>query len=675
MKVQSLSDELVTRVTTLKELPEKPSPEYYIFEFGPFTLNTKEKQLLKDGQAVPLMVKAYEVLALLVQRHGHLVEKEEILKQIWADRFVEESNVAQNIHHLRKALDEGEQGRNFIETVPGRGYRFVASVKELREEESVNWTMVQPALIEKQFVGVEPPHANHDALFFGAVSRSWKLRPKHSIPIVLIVSAFAVLIWIGITRMRAPNSQPTLRSFAVLPFKPLGNESADELLGMGMADALITKLSNYPQIPVLPTSSVFRFVGREHDPLITGRELNVDAVLSGTVQRAGERVRVTVQLVDVKERRTLWANTFDEQFTSIFKLQDAISDQIVSALAVKLTGRDQGQIRKHHTENVEAYQAYLMGLYFWNKRTKENLVKSIAYSREAVARDTNYALAYALMADSYALMAFNGYGPLSRAEAYEKSQEAAQTALRLDDTIAEAHLALAFVKSGYHRDAVGAEQSLTRAIALKPNYATAHHRYGWHLARKGKLAEALTEMKRAQELDPLSPAINSALASLFLSARNYDEALKYAKRAVEIDPGSYDGYLNMSEAFELKGMYQESLTTLEKANALDPNNSYTSVEFGRVYALSGRQREAREVLVRFEQSNAQNPPHYGIALIHLALNQRREALRWLDKAMATGSVNSIQLRYDPKLDTLRTDPQFAELLRRHNLENLLNRGS
>lgn len=651
-------------MNTLNVSQQNPTPECHIYEFGPFTLDTKEKQLLRDGQAIPLMLKAYEVLVLLVQRHGHLVEKEEMLKQIWAEKFVEESNVAQNIHHLRKALDEGEQGLKFIETVPGRGYRFIASVREVRNEEPADWTTTEPPIIEN----LEPQQPNHDALFAG---RS-RLRPRHLVPIAVIVAAFGLLIWIGVSSRNAAKSQYSFRSFAVLPFKPLGNESSDELLGMGMADALITKLSNNPQFPVLPTSSVFKFTGREQDPLITGRELNVDAVLSGTVQRAGEKVRVTVQLIDVNERRTLWAETFDEQFTSIFKLQDTISNQIVTALALKLTGHAQEQMWKHHTENVEAYQAYLMGLYFWNKRSKENLAKSIDYCREAVARDPKYALAYALMADSYALMAYNGYGPLPRAEAFEKSQQAAQLALELDDTLAEAHLALAFVKSSYHYDVVGAEQSLTRAIALKPNYATAHHRYAWHLARKGQLAEAVEEMKRAQQLDPLSPTINAALASLFLSARNYDDAIRFSKRAVEIDPASYDGLLNMSEAFELKGMYQEALSALEKANVLDPNNSYTAAEFGRVYALSGRHGEAREVLQKLKQSSEENPPFYGIALIHLGLNERAEALTWLDKAITNNAVSSILLRFDPKLDTLRSDPAFVELLRRHHLENLLS---
>ena len=646
---------------------QNPTPECHIYEFGPFTLDTKEKQLLRDGQAIPLMLKAYEVLVLLVQRHGHLVEKEEMLKQIWAEKFVEESNVAQNIHHLRKALGEGEQGLKFIETVPGRGYRFIASVREVRNEEHADWTTAEPSIIEN----LEPQQTNDDALSFGVAAGRSKLRPRHLVPITVIVAAFGLLIWIGVSSRNASNSQTSFRSFAVLPFKPLGNESSDELLGMGMADALITKLSNNPQFPVLPTSSVFKFTGREQDPLITGRELNVDAVLSGTVQRAGEKVRVTVQLIDVNERRTLWAETFDEQFTSIFKLQDTISNQIVTALALKLTGHAQEQMWKHHTENVEAYQAYLMGLYFWNKRSKENLAKSIDYCREAVARDPKYALAYALMADSYALMAFNGYGPLPRAEAFEKSQQAAQLALELDDTLAEAHLALAFVKSSYHHDAVGAEQSLTRAIALKPNYATAHHRYAWHLARKGQLAEAIEEMKRAQQLDPLSPTINAALASLFLSARNYDDAIRFSKRAVEIDPASYDGLLNMSEAFEMKGMYQEALSALEKASGLDPNNSYTTAEFGRIYAFSGRQGEAREVLQKLKQSSEENPPFYGIALIHLGLNERAEALTWLDKAITNHAVSSIQLRFDPKLDTLRPAPAFVELLRRHHLENLL----
>jgi len=635
-------------------------PEYHIYTFGVFTLNTREKQLLKDGQPVPLMLKGYEVLALLVKLHGHLVEKDQILKEVWPERFVEESNIAQNIHHLRKALGEGEKGREFIETVPGRGYRFVAEVHEIANEERPELIDVTSAQLPAH-PGVEPQTTNS----IQSPSQPRRFRTIHLVAVLLILAGVVALTW-TLSSRKAPDSHPLYKSLAVLPFKPLGTESKDELLGLGMADALITKLSNYSDMPVLPTSSVFKFVDREHDPVDTGRELNVEAVLSGTVQRSGEKVRVTVQLIDVKTRHSIWAGTFDEQFTNIFALQDRISDQIVRALDLTVKGSTQAG---HSTKNVEAYQSYLMGLYFWNKRSKENLYKSTVYLQEALTRDSNYGLAHALQADAYALIGLYRYPPMSSTEAFEKSKASANTALKLDDGLAMAHLALAIVKSN-ERDPAGVEQSLVKAVKLQPTNATAHQRYAWHLAGKGRLQEAVSEMRRAQALDPLSAVINSALASLLLNTRDYDDALRYTQKAVEIEPASYDGHLTMSEAYELKGMYKESLAALEKATSIDPANTYTLSEKGRVYALSGQPEKAREVLATLEKSNDSH--HYGIALIYLALKQKPEAFIWLDRAVEKRSVNSIQLRFDPKLDPLRADPQYAEILRRHNLERLLS---
>lgn len=494
---------------------------------------------------------------------------------------------------------------------------------------------------------------------------------------IVLIALGISLVYFLMSRREVPAGAGTLAgSIAVLPFKPLGAESADELLGLGMADATISKLSNLQQLPVLPTSAVFKYTGREHDPLAVGRELGVDAVLDGTVQHADERVRVTVQLISLREGRTLWSAKFDEQFTNIFAVQDSISEQVARALALQLTPDEKKHLTKRYTENTEAYQSYLMGLYFWNKRTKDGLTKAIDHFQQAIERDANYALAYAGLADSYHLIVYYGYQNSSQEEVYKKAQAAATKALELDETLAEAHTAMAMIQQNYERDAAASEKSLKRALALNPSYATAHQRYAWVLLGSGRLDEAISEMRRAQQLDPVSLTINAALGSMYNFARRYDEAVTQLQRTLMMDPNFSLARYNLGLAYAHKGMYEEAVKEFQKSKELDPDSTDALEALGYVYAVTGRKNEARKVLAELQlMAKQREVSRYNIALIYAALGQKEQAFEWLEKAAADRSLETIYLRFDPQLDVLKADPRFNEFLRRHDLGYLAAQSS
>jgi DNA-binding winged helix-turn-helix (wHTH) protein/tetratricopeptide (TPR) repeat protein len=662
----------------------------HLYEFGPFRLDVTERLFLKDDSPVALTPKAFEMLVVLVERSGHLVEKDELLKEVWRDQFVEESNLSQNIYLLRKALGEGPNEHQYIETVPRRGYRFVADVKEVRaaegdgvddadivlEKRTRARILIEEESNEEESAGSEAQVKNRPALV-GLASVASRRNLTRRLLLALIILAFcagAMLLYLWMSKARKPSEKGRLPgAIAVLPFKPLGAESSDEMLGLGMADATISKLSNLQQMPVLPTSAIFKYTGRDQDPVAAGQELGVETVLDGTVQHAADRVRVTVQLISLREGRTLWSGKFDEQFTNIFAVQDSISEQVAQALALQLTPDAKRQLSKRYTENTEAYQSYLMGIYFWNKRTKDGLNRAISYFQQAIDRDSNYALAYAGLADSYHLIVYYGYETSSPEEVYKKAQAAATRALALDETLAEAHTAMAMIQANYEHDTAASEQSLKRALALNPSYATAHQRYAWVLLASGRLDEAIQEMRRALDLDPVSLTINAALGSMFNFARRYDEAIEQLQRTVAMDPNFSLARYNLGLAYEHKGMYEEAIAEFQRARALDPDTTDATEGLGYVYAVTGRKAEARKVLAELQETaRRKEVSRYNIALIYAALGQNDQAFEWLEKAAADHSLQTIYLRFDPQLDILKTDPRFKDFLRRHDFGDLVS---
>jgi DNA-binding winged helix-turn-helix (wHTH) protein/TolB-like protein/Tfp pilus assembly protein PilF len=618
-----------------------------LYEFGPYLLNAAERTLVRDGEVVPLGPKLFDTLLLLVESGGRLLGKDELLKRLWPDNFVEESSLSQNIFLLRKALGESASApeQRYIETVPKIGYRFVAQVKRLE---------ANPLEQENHSPRIPPVVAPR----MRSVGRSL------SIVCALLAGALVLIQFSVQRRVRQNDAAFRPQSIAVLPFKRVGEGgSSDELLGLGMADATIGKLSNLHQISVRPTSAVFKYTERQSDPLAAGRELGVDAVLDGTVQHADEHIRVTVQLISIADGRTIWAGKFDERFTDIFALQDSISEQVAQALPLQINVDERKALVKRYTEKTEAYQPYITGIYFWNQRSKEGLNKAVEYFQQAIAADPNYALAYAQLADSYFLIGYYNYGSLPTAEMYAKAKAAATSALELDATLAEAHTAMAMVQMRYDKDAAGAMKSIRRAIDLNSNNSTAHLRYAWFLINDKQLKEALQEMRRAQELDPLSPTNNTALASMLIYSRRYEEALKYSRKAIELDPGFYSGRLNLGLACEQAGLYDEAVVQYQKARELDGESVDALAGLGHAFAMAGRRASAQKIL-RELQSRAvhdESAP-YGISLIYAALNQKERAFTWLHKAATTHALLIRDLRFDPQLDVLRADPQFVAFL-------------
>jgi eukaryotic-like serine/threonine-protein kinase len=497
--------------------------------------------------------------------------------------------------------------------------------------------------------------------------------------LVLLPAKIASLKNYTMTHRTAPvpsaaTPDDSINSIGVLPFEPLGQDTNDELLGLGMADAIIGRMSNLKELAVLPTSAVSKYKGAANDPIAAGRALGVDAVLSGTVQRSGERIRATVQLTRVASGRTVWSGKFDQTFTDIFSVQDAISDSVARSLALNLTSEEKKQLGKHYTISATAYDAYLMGLYFWNKRSKDALEKAIEYFQHAIELDPNYALAYAVMADCYFLQLYNGYS--SAADRILNAKAAAERALLLDDSIAEGHVALAMVQFN-QKDYQGGMDSLRRALALNPNLAIAHQRYAWALCESGHLDDAMREMKRAQELDPLSPTNNTALGVVLIFARQFHSALEYCYKAAELAPDQPQMQENLAVAYGFNGMYQQALDHYKREGELSLESKGDVLAcVVTVLAMAGRNSEAEgsmHDLLDLARAGKVDP--YNMTLVYTARGEKERALEWLDKTLQKGSggvhAYDRMIRYDPMLDSLRSDPRFAELLRRHNRASLL----
>jgi tetratricopeptide (TPR) repeat protein len=395
--------------------------------------------------------------------------------------------------------------------------------------------------------------------------------------------------------------------------------------------------------------------------------------LDGTVQHADDRVRVTVQLIFVESGKTIWSGKFDEHFTDIFAVQDSISEQVAGALTLRISGAERKRLRKRHTENTEAYQLYLMGLFFWKKRTKDGLIKAVAYFQQAIKEDPSYALAYALLADSYFWIAYSEVDTATRKERFEQSRSNALKALELDPFVAEAHAVLATVKVKHDRDPAGAEKSFKRAIAVNPNCAMAHARYTLFLAAVGRLNESLQKVRRAQELDPVSPDANAGLANILYLARNYDEAIRYCERALALEPNFLDALVLLGLCYEQKGMLANAIDQFKKAKDANAESTEPLELLAHTCAISGQKDEARALLTELQSSQKPNSLHpYHVALIYAALNQKDQAFEWLAKPYANWTERLRMLRFDPRMDSLKADSRFAAIVQRSTSLALTN---
>jgi TolB-like protein/Flp pilus assembly protein TadD len=543
--------------------------------------------LWRGGEVLPVTPKALDVLAALCEQPGQVVTKDELMRRVWPDTFVEEANLTVHVSALRKMLGPQAEGRPWIETVPRRGYRFVGP----------------------------PP--------------------------------------------RRTAAGP--RSLAVLPFAALDAEAADDHLGLGMADALITRLGRSGQILVRPTSAVMPYARAATDAARSGRDLSVDVVLEGKVQRAGDRVRVTAQLVRVADGATLWADTLDEPFTGLFDVQDALSARLERALALTLGGPEPRPAERL-TENSEAYRTYLRGRYFWNKLTGPWLQKALAEFRMAVDHDERFARAWAGLADTQIMLTLFGLTP--PAEGWAVARRAADRAVALDAGLSEAHVSLGYVKLFSDWDWAGAEGELRRAVSLSPASAEAHQWYALLLGMSGRLGAALQEVARAQELDPLSLTVNTNAGLLLYLRQQYEPEVEQHRRALELDPDYGPAHWALGLAYAQQGRHDEAIAAHRRAVELWDGSALFKAVLGRSYALAGRRREAEEVLRELEAATGEaRVSPYHLAILYALLGDHDRALQQLGEAAQRRDHWLVWVKVDPILEPLRGDPRFEALAR------------
>jgi DNA-binding winged helix-turn-helix (wHTH) protein/TolB-like protein/Flp pilus assembly protein TadD len=639
----------------------------HLYEFGAFQLDPPERLLLCDGQPIPMPPKAFDLLVVLVERSGHLVEKDELLKAVWPGSFVEEGNLSVTISVLRKALNDDRGMHKYIETVSKRGYRFVADVREIGEPERVP-ALGQP--IEAQAsIQQSRPHQPLAATLL----RSGTIRARKTFLWSILAAALALCGFLLLVRMAARRGSGTnqvqgavaIHSLAVLPFQTLGAKGGDEYLGLGMADALITRLGNTGKIIVRPTSAIQKYAEKQLSPQAAGQEQGVDAVLDGRIQRESDHVRLTVQLIRVRDGVQLWGETFDKQFTDIFALEDSLSERVAQSIRLKLNGEETRRFTKRSTEKPEAYEAYVKGRYFWNKRTEKALMKGLEYFRQAIAIDPTFAEAYVGVADSYATLGL--YAMLPPKDAFPAAKEAAKRALEINDGLAEAHASLGFIYFYYDWNAVDAVKEFQRALADNPNYAMAHSWYGENLAAMSRFQEAGVEAQRAMEEDPLSLIIGSNAGWTYSLAGKGDQAIEILKKAIEIDPSFPRTHFRLGRAYEQKKSYDLAISELVQAVNLSPEDACYQGALGHVYAISGHTNQARKVLHDLESRIGQPyVPAYAIALVYAGLGEKDRAISWLEKAFEDRSTSIAFLKLDPELIGLHSDPRFKELAQRIN---------
>jgi TolB-like protein/Flp pilus assembly protein TadD len=590
-----------------------------LYEFGPFQLDEAEHVLLREGKPVALTPKAFETLLVLVQNSGHVVEKEIIINAVWPDTAVEENIVAVNVSLLRKTLGTGENGEQYIDNVPKRGYRFVSSVRDISHENNGFPKGSKPS----QALSASAPEED------------------------------------------AAHEEPV--SLAVLPFMNASNDASMDYLSDGMTESIINSLSQLTSLRVMARSTVFRYKAREVDPQEIGNKLNVRAVLTGRVLQRGETLNIQTELVDVADGSQLWGEQYNLNFSDLFAVQEEIARVISEKLLSTLSGEQKKRLAKRYTESPEAYRIYLMGRFYWSKRTLEGLKKGVEYFQQAIDKDPNYALAYTGLADSYALLGSVEYSALPPTEAMPKARAAAIKALEVDDALAEAHASVAYVHI-FDWHWYEAERAYRRAIELNPNYATAHHWYAMYLGAMGRHDEALEEIELARELDPLSLPIGVGVGWHFFLTRQYHRAIEEYRKTLEMDPNFYMAHFLLGLAHEQESMFDEAIAAYQQAQALSHGHPLMIAAPGHAYAALGQRDEAQAVLDQLAQLAKRRyvSPYY-IAAIYTGLGEKEQALAWLDQACESRSEGLIWLKVDPLFDSLRADARFADLLHRVGL--------
>jgi TolB-like protein/Tfp pilus assembly protein PilF len=565
------------------------------FRFGEFELDISAYELRRGGQPVHLERQPMDLLILLVEHHRQLVSRADIVKRLWDPGvFVDvEMGVNTAIRKLRQALRDSRESPAFVETISGKGYRFIAPVN-------------------------------------------------------------AVLLG---------RQQEAIESVAVLPF---ANDSADpdaEYLSDGITETLINNLSQIWNLRVVARSTVFRYEGKDIDPQKAGNDLHVRAVVSGRLLQRGSTLIIRAELMDVATGAQLWGGQYNRKAEDVFALQDDLSREISEKLRLQLTGDEKQRLTKRYTEDAEAYRLYLKGRYHWNKRSPEGLQKAVEYFRQALEKDPAYSLAYAGLADTYAYLSF--FNVVAPREAMPKAKNAAVKGLEIDKDLAEAHVSLGYVSFTYDGDWPAAGKHFEQALALNPAYSRAHTFYPFYLSSLGRSEEALEVARRALDFDPASPAVSHSLAVQLYFARQFDQAIDQAHNTLEMDANFAISYAVLGEVYLSKGMYREGLLALEKYSALSRSSATSLALLGYSHARLGERSQALRMIEELKAASKESfVPALFVALVYAGLEDKGQAFTWLEKAYEERFNRLAYLKVDALWDPLRSDPRFADLLRR-----------
>jgi TolB-like protein/DNA-binding winged helix-turn-helix (wHTH) protein/Tfp pilus assembly protein PilF len=593
------------------------------FKVGQWTVAPDLNSLERDGRTLRLEPKVMQVLLTLAEQPGEVVTKEELIHRVWAETFVTDDVLIRSISELRKAFGDNPREPTYIQTVAKGGYRILVPViSDGREQgrarrQNTMWQITLAAFV------------------------------------VFAIAASAAYYYLR------TNVRPASVMLAVLAFENLSGDPEQVYFSDGLTEEMTDQLGRLQpeQLRVIARTSSMRYKGSNKSIAEIGRELHADYVIEGSVRQEGGKVRISAQLIQVKDESELWTRSFDRDLSHILELQGEVAQAIVNEIKVKLTPSEQARLASARPVNPEAHEAYLKGRYYWNKRTRSSLKKSVQYFEQAIAKDPSYAVAYAGLADSYSL--FSRYEILPSREAYPKAKAAALKALQIDDHLAEAHATLGEVKASYDWDWASAEREFKRALELNPGSPMPHYWYSYsYLTPMGRHAEAVAEMKRALELDPLSLMTSTNLAGRFLASRQYDQAIEQLQKTLELDPDFGPAHDYLREAYLQKEVYDKAITESRE----------DKLELARIYALSGKKSEALKLLPELkEQAKHRDLWPIDMAELYAALGEKDEAFAWLENAFDEKSQQLTYLNSASEWDPLRSDHRFEDIVRRIGL--------
>jgi TolB-like protein/DNA-binding winged helix-turn-helix (wHTH) protein/Tfp pilus assembly protein PilF len=644
-----------------------------VVRFGTYEVSLQSGEVRKAGVRIKVQQQPMKLLGMLLERPGEVVTREELRRRVWADESFGDFDQAVNIAiaKLRSALGDSAENPRYIETLPKRGYRFIAVVSVLDADAQTK----RPELGAGNLPGTEPGantgteartefgHQLQSAGLTVAPKRRWWLTRRVLVALTLVLSLAIFAVWLFRSRGRAPTG---IRSLAVLPLVNFSGDASQDYFADGMTDELIADLGQISALRVISRTSAMVYKGARKPLPEIARELNVDAVVEGSVQRSGDQVRITAQLIEASGDKHLWAQSYEGNLSDTLALQKRVATAIAEQIRIELTPHEHAVLKDATVVNPEAYESYLKGRYFWNKRTADGLKIALAYFNEAIEEDPKYAQAYSGLADTYALLGDWQYAVMTPKEAFPKAKAAAIKALELDSSLGEAHNSLAFVLDAFEWNLDSGGKEFRRAIELNPGYATSHHWYAWHLSLSGRYDEAIAEMRKAENLDPLSLIINADLAELLLIAHRSDESMQQSRKTIEMDPGFALAHNQLGQAYLEKHMYDEAIAELQKAVQLSGGSATCTSNLARAYVASGKRSEAITLLNDLKKQSNPGYSHASeIAMIYASLGDTDQAMNWLEKGYEARFNPSVLLR--PGFDPLRSDSRFRDFVHRVGL--------